>query len=493
MYSSCFSYFSYFFLINIFFISFLLSLLFIFNIWYKNFSHKLFLSYQYFLIFSYFIFFIIIYFNIYGYLYIYFTNYWLIINNSFEILNLNFFFTFFSWTFKFTPDIFGFILLLIAIFVGFVSFFTLDTRFFYKNLKFFSICHFLVISIYFFLFSSDLLIFFLFYEFLLFPSFLLVYFISPNRRGVQSSLYFLIWTQIGSIFVLLFIIYVYQFYGVYFFNDLKILCLQKKERWFLYFLLFFGFGFKVPIWPFHFWLTKTHVEAPTGFSIFLSGFLVKSAIYGFYKLALIIGPGLNTSFFSTIVALGILDSSFKMWGQSDLKKLVAYGTIQEMNIIYLSFCFGDSVFIFGGFLFCLTHALLSTLFFYFVDCIFRRYHTRSVTELQGILHLNPILGSVIFIGCIFYSGLPGTLKFLCEFYIFTGFIDFAPLTFFILLYSANVIGIIGFCKCWFNILFGLSLNLQKKATIDLTSREILIISFCFFLLMFLGFYLPWII
>jgi len=80
------------------------------------------------------------------------------------------------------------------------------------------------------------------------------------------------------------------------------------------------------------------VEAPSGFSIYLSGFLVKSALYGFYKFTNIFQLSINTTFFITIAFIGVVDSSLKMWGQSDLKKLVAYGTIQEMNLIYLVFC-----------------------------------------------------------------------------------------------------------------------------------------------------------
>ena len=170
-------------------------------------------------------------------------------------------------------------------------------------------------------------------------------------------------------------------------------------------------------------------------------------MYGFYKLNTFLGFEINTSLATTIVTLGILDSSFKMWGQTDLKKLVAYGTVQEMNIIFLSFCYGDSLAVLGGIFFCITHAFLSTLFFFIVDCIYRRYKTRLVAELQGLLHINPILGASIFLSCVFYSGLPGTLKFLCELYIFSGLLELTPISLLILAISANFFGILGFCKC----------------------------------------------
>jgi NADH-quinone oxidoreductase subunit M len=84
------------------------------------------------------------------------------------------------------------------------------------------------------------------------------------------------------------------------------------ETLFLSIFLFFGFGFKVPVWPFHYWLTKTHVEAPSGFSMYLSGFLVKTALYGFYKIIDIFSFESNSVLFSTICAVGIIDASLKM-------------------------------------------------------------------------------------------------------------------------------------------------------------------------------------
>jgi len=129
-----------------------------------------------------------------------------------------------------------------------------------------------------------------------------------------------------------------------------------------------------------------------------------------------------------------------------LKKLVAYGTIQEMNLIFIPFCFGDSFFLIGGLLFCITHGFLSAYFFYLVDCIQRRCNTRSVNEVYGLFYLTPSLGLVIFIGLLLYSGLPGTLKFISEVYIFVGLLNTTPLVLVFLIFGVNFLGIIGFAK-----------------------------------------------
>ena len=380
----------------------------------------------------------------------------------------------FSW-FEFSIDFFGIILLFLGYFVGILSLLALDNRIFWKNIKYLFSLNVFILVVYFYVFSTDLLLFFLFYEFLLIPSFLIVYYISPSRRAIQASLYFLIWTQIGSFLVLLVIAYLVSVVGSSSFNDIKLYNFSYTETYVIYLLLFLGFGFKVPLWPFHYWLTKTHVEAPAGFSMYLSGFLVKSAVYGFYKITTLLGNDINTTLFSTICIVGIVDASLKMWGQTDLKKLVAYGTIQEMNLIFLTFCWGDTNAIIGGILFSATHGALSALMFFIVDCIQRRFNSRSVTEVSGILQITPTLGISIIVMCVLYAGLPGTLKFTCEFYIFCGFFEITPTLTLLLFFVANVLGLIGFSKCWFDAVFGMNLKNHKLTPFDLNIKELYII------------------
>lgn len=385
-------------------------------------------------------------------------------------------------------DFFGYIFIILAYIIGFISFLVLDSKLYYKNIRFIFICNFLILVIYFFVIVNNLLLLFLSYECMLIPSFLFVYFVGSYRRSIQASLYFLIWTQIGSLFVLISISYIIYVVG----NDSFIIITNYKftynEIYLLYLLLFVGFGFKVPITPFHYWLTKTHVEAPAGFSIFLSGFLVKTAIYGFYKITNKFGIEIDTQIFSMIVFLSIFDSSLKMWSQIDLKKLIAYCTIQEMNIIYLAFLWGDARVLFGGVLFCITHSFLSALMFYLVDCVQRRYNTRIISELSGILHITPNLGISIFFMNVIYSGLPGTIKFTSELFIFIGLYD-SSILLLLLLVLSNFIGLLGFSKNWFNVLFGLSLKYQNSIPIDLVFKELFIIFICIFFSFFTNFLL----
>jgi len=120
--------------------------------------------------------------------------------------------------------------------------------------------------------------------------------------------------------------------------------------------------------------------------------------------------------------------------------------------------------------------------FFLVDCVQRRYNSRSVLELSGILHITPNLGISLFVMCILYSGIPGTMKFVCEFYLFSQLLNISLLGTFILLVFANFIGVIGFCKCWYTVIFGMSQKYSKKRIVDLTAKEIYIIFFCVFVL-----------
>jgi len=221
---------------------------------------------------------------------------------------------------------------------------------------------------------------------------------------------------------------------------------KHNEIWALYTLFFVGFGIKVPIWPFHYWLTKTHVEAPSGFSIYLSGFLVKTALYGFFKITNLFSYEGSTLAFAVIAVVGVVDASLKLWGQSDLKKIVAYCTVQEMNLIFLLFLLGDVNATTCGAIFSIAHAFLSTLMFFLVDCIYRRFHTRSVFAVHGLLQQTPNLAMAIFLMCVLYAGLPGTLKFTCEVSLLITLGEGGLVPVLIILFFANFLGLIGFSK-----------------------------------------------
>ena len=179
------------------------------------------------------------------------------------------------------------------------------------------------------------------------------------------------------------------------------------------FFIFIGFSVKIPLWPFHFWLTKTHVEASTGFSIFLSGILVKTALLGLFKFKFIFFY-LNEFFIFFIISYGVIDVSLKMYSQVDLKKLVAYATIQEMGLLMLVVCF-DSIYTRQLLLyFCFFHTAISGIFFLINDFIYKRVGSRHLLNISGLCTTQPGLFLVTVVSLFIFLGIPFTVKFYIE-------------------------------------------------------------------------------
>jgi NADH:ubiquinone oxidoreductase subunit 4 (subunit M) len=214
--------------------------------------------------------------------------------------------------FRVSLDLFGHTLLILAYLIGLFSLLTIDSRLGYLSYRFLLYFNFFVIIVFFFVTVSDILLFFFFYELLVLPSFFFVYFVSYSKKAIQASLYFIIWTQVGSILVLLGSFFIVSRVGESSFLAIKSFNFEPREVTIAISLLFIGFGIKVPIWPTHYWLTKTHVEAPSGFSIYLSGFLVKSALFGFFKLSLILASEVSMVLANCVAILGVVDASLKM-------------------------------------------------------------------------------------------------------------------------------------------------------------------------------------
>lgn len=128
------------------------------------------------------------------------------------------------------------------------------------------------------------------------------------------------------------------------------------------------------------------------------------------------------------------------------------------------------------------------MMFFLVDCIYRRYHTRSIVEINGILNFTPNLAISVIFMTIFFAGLPGTLKYVVEFYIFSGFLEISPSSCFILMLIANSVGLIGFSKCWYNLVFGGKKDVFHTFPLDLTFKELYILFYCFFFLFFFSFF-----
>lgn len=336
-------------------------------------------------------------------------------------------------------------------------------------------------------YTNSLIYFFLFYETLLIPSFLILYNYAKTRKCVEAAFLMFFWTQFGALWLIFGFIYLFFITQSYFFTIYFLIQFSSFQINFLYIIFICGFGVKFPIWPFYDWLPKAHVEASTNFSIFLSGVLVKFAFFGFLKCIISFQLEPTFYFIFPLIFIGIIDSISKVYYQIDLKKLIAYATVIEMHWLLLIILHGQSVLWLTVFYMLISHALISSNFFLLVDAVTRRFKTRLLTELSGLMWLTPHLYLLILILLITFLGFPGSIFFLAEIYFFLFFSDinlFWTLLLLLLLYCYMAIC---FFKNWFILLFNYSYYFMYYLYIkDLELKEYFIFSFFLFILYWLG-------
>ena len=348
-------------------------------------------------------------------------------------------------------------------------------------------CLLILSSGYVLFFTDSLVLFFLSYEMLLVPSFFILYKYAKTRRCVEAAYLMFFWTQFGALFIIFSFIYLFSITKSSSFSVISYFLLSSFEVNFIFICLLFGFGVKLPIWPFYGWLPKAHVEASTNFSIFLSGVLVKFAFFGFLKVLLVIQ--LEPTFFYVypFLSIGIVDAVFKLFYQIDLKKLVAYSTVVEMHWLTICVVSGQSSLMLASFCMLISHALLSTNSFLLVDAVARRFKTRLITEMGGLNFLCPKLFLAILLNTLIFLGFPGSIFFVSEFLFFSFMFDLFPSLALFLLVFLYLLGPSFFLRSWMNLMFGFTNSLMLRIPVDLNSRELLLFYGVPFLMYWLGF------
>lgn len=353
-------------------------------------------------------------------------------------------------------SLFSEILVLLATLITLISWVFLSERYLFKNVFFVIYFLIFIVATINMVYSSNLLTMFIFFEFIFLPSLFFVYQFGYSKKVEKTILFLLSWTFTGSLLVLFGIAYLYGVYNTLDFNTLLVIKYTKFEFYFLFFLFFFGFGVKIPVWPFHYWLTKVHVEAPTGFSIFLSGYLVKTAFFCFTYYYYIFNNTVTNQILITFLIWGAIDASIRMWSIVDIKKLIAFATIQEMNLIMILFFFStNNNYTFTN-LFLLLHGVLSSLLFFLVDQVQKQTNTRNLTSLGGFANALPTLSIFIWISILIFRGFPIFAKFFVEWELLTVFylnFNILGIIFFGLI---NILGVLGFVRIWFIVLYGQS-------------------------------------
>ena len=338
-------------------------------------------------------------------------------------------------------------------------------------------------------YTSNLLIMFLFFELIFLPSLFFVYTLGYAKRVDKTIKFLLLWTLFGSLLVLFSLVYLYTITYTLNIRGILLIKFTTTEDALLLLLFFIGFGIKLPVWPFHYWLTKVHVEAPAGFSIFLSGFLVKTALYCFYFTYILFSNIVVKYIILGIVLWGTLDSSIRMWAVIDVKRLIAFATIQEMNLIFLFLLLSINFSYLLLNLFILVHGILSALFFFLIDQVQKRFQTRNIFSLGGLATYSIILPIILWLALLIFRGFPIFIKFFIEWELLLLLSEtfyYFGLIFFVII---NLFAVLGFSRVFLIILYGLPKHPKTIYLSDILKKDFIIILFLIGILFCLNFLL----
>nr|AVR57708.1 NADH dehydrogenase subunit 4 [Halamphora calidilacuna] len=269
----------------------------------------------------------------------------------------------------------------------------------------------------------DLLFFYIFFESVLIPMFLIVGIWGSRERKILAAYYFFLYTLLGSVVMLLAILYILEQVGTTDYEVLLTFSFSEVEQKFLWFTFFLSFASKVPMVPVHLWLPEAHVEAPTAGSVILAGVLLKLGTYGFIRFSLPLFP--QASFFFaplvyTISAVGIVYTSFTAIRQTDFKRIIAYTSIAHMNLVMLGIFSFNNVGIEGAIFQSLSHGFVASALFLVIGVVYDRYGTRLVQYYGGLASMMPIYVFIFLFFTMANIGLPGTSSFIGEFLILAG-------------------------------------------------------------------------
>src|SRR5580658_1553769 len=269
--------------------------------------------------------------------------------------------------------------------------------------------------------ALDILLFFLFWEAVLVPMFFLIgYWGGPNRR--YAAIKFFVYTHVASIVMLVGLLALVFYSGATSFDFSAVYAaargLSPVVQTFLFLALFFGFAVKFPIVPFHTWLPDAHVEAPTGGSVLLAGLLLKLGGYGLIRWAVEVLPsGLHSvqPLLFVIAFITIIWGSVLSLAQRDIKRMVAYSSINHMGIVLLAIALDSSLGLLAAVLLMFAHGIVSALLFMASGSLHHQYGTRDISTLGGITPSAPALSTMIMAGSLASLGLPALIGFPAEF------------------------------------------------------------------------------
>ena len=337
--------------------------------------------------------------------------------------------------------------------------------------------------------ALDLFLFYVFWEAMLIPMFLIIgIWGGPNR--IYATIKFFLYTLAGSLLMLVGIILLYLAGG----HSFDVLALAEagfdfRLQVLVFWLFFAAFAVKVPMWPVHTWLPDAHTEAPAAGSVILAGVLIKMGAYGFLRFSLPLLPQATLAMMGPMLALSVVAivyGAFVCLAQSDLKRLVAYSSVSHMGFVTLGLFALNQNSLEGSILQMINHGLVTGALFLAIGIVYERTHTREISDYGGLAKTMPIFAAFFMVFTLAAIGLPGTCGFIGEWLILLGAFQAKPLVA-ILAASGLILG--AWYMLWlYQRVFFMEVGEKVKALKQLRLREVLTLSPMVLLIFWIGIY-----
>ncbi|MFQ5352798.1 MAG: NuoM family protein, partial [Candidatus Binatia bacterium] len=343
--------------------------------------------------------------------------------------------------------------------------------------------------------AIDVLCFYVFWELMLVPMFLIIGVWGGSRR-VYASIKFVLFTMVGSLPMLVALIFVGLQYGAsyghpsYALTDLYTLELSRSVQNWCFAALALSFAIKVPMWPLHTWLPDAHVEAPTGGSVILAGVLLKMGTYGFVRFAMPLFPDALPAalpIIGTLAVVGIIYGALVAMVQPDMKKLVAYSSVSHLGFVMLGLASMNVLGVEGAVYQMLNHGLSTGALFLLVGVLYERRHTRLIASFGGLWKQLPRYSVFLLVVTLSSIGLPGLNGFVGEFLILIGAFRANPLLA-ALAVSGVVLGAVYMLWMYQRVCFGELDQPENLELEDLNRRELVILVPIVALIIIMGVY-----
>ena len=338
--------------------------------------------------------------------------------------------------------------------------------------------------------ALDGLLFYVFFEATLIPMYLIIGIWGGERR-IYAAFKFFLYTLLGSLLMLVALIYLYYKSGGSF--DIltwHALPLTGSAQTLIFFAFFAAFSVKVPMWPVHTWLPDAHVEAPTGGSVVLAAVMLKLGAYGFLRFSLPIAPDASHEWAGLMIALSLVAVVYVglvALVQNDMKKLVAYSSVAHMGFVTLGFFIFNDLGMAGGIVQMISHGFISGAMFLCIGVLYDRLHSREIAAYGGVAGTMPRFAALAVFFAMANCGLPGTAGFVGEWMVILGAVQF---NFWVAFAAATTLVFGAAYTLWMvkRVYFGKVANEGVRGLVDLNAREFFMLSLLAVAVLWMGVY-----